>query len=328
MIPDPAPLLGISFSHRHAAWLGLDPAATLRFLLDDLGVRRLRLSAYWDEIAPAAGRIDYGPLRPWLEIAARYDARVLMTVGLKAQRHPEFYPPAWLTTEHPLPRGAALADHPRVGAMLLLMLERVTAYLADVDVIEAWQVENEPFLPVARRTAGWRISPALLEREIAVVRDADPRRRPVVVNHGSRSRFDRWWPAALELADVLGQNIYTRRPAPWGPWRYWNVHALGSFAPQLRRQAQAARRLGKQFWITELQAEPWEREEMIAIALARIGSVSPERIRANLRLATHTGAQRVYLWGAEWWCFTAQRHGDSRYIALARTLFRSRQEDV
>jgi hypothetical protein len=315
------PLLGVSFSHRHAAWLGLDPAAALTFLLRDVGVRRLRLSCYWDEIAPEPSSLDYAPLRPWLEIAARYNAHVLMTIGLKAQRHPEFYPPQWLTSEHPVPPRADLAGHPRVIALLLLMLERATAYLADVDVIEAWQVENEPFLPAAGRTVGWRISPGLLEREIAVVREADPRRRPVVVNHSSRSAFDRMWLPALRAGDVLAQNIYTRRPSAWGPWRYVNVHALGPLAPALRRQALLARRLGRDFWVTELQAEPWERASMRDIDPARVGSISPERIRSSLRLAAGTGASRVYLWGAEWWRWIEQAHGDTRYVELARGLF-------
>ena len=319
------PPLGVSFSHRHAAWLGLDPLDTLRFLLDEAGVRRLRLSAYWDELAAEPGRIDFAPLRPWLDLAARYDARVLMTVGVKAQRHPEFYPPEWLVRDHPIPHGAALDGHERLVAALLLMLERVTAYLADVDVIEAWQVENEPFLPVARRTVGWRISPALLAREIAVVEEVDPRHRPIVVNHSSRSVLDRGWWTALQLADVLGQNVYTRRPASLGPRRYWNAHAFGPLSPSLRRQARIAAMLEKELWITELQAEPWEREEMIRLAPGDVHSVSPERIRANLRLVARAGARRVYLWGAEWWRFIAERHGDGRYVEMARELFRDPQ---
>ncbi len=321
MTQAPVPLLGVSFSHRHARWLGLDPAETLTRLLRDAGVRRLRLSAYWDEIAPDAATIDFAPLRPWLDIAARYGARVLISVGLKAQRHPEFYPPAWLVEEHPIPHGARLDDYPRVVTRLLLMLERVTAFLADFDVIEAWQVENEPFVPAARRTAGWRFSPDLLAREIAVVHEVDPRRRPIVVNHGARSALDRWWQVILRLADVLGQDVYTRRPLRRGPLRYLNVHAFGRLSPNLRLQAHVAHGLDKQFWITELQAEPWEREAMTAIAAECIGSISPERIRANLRLVTRAGADRVYLWGAEWWRYMAERHGDSRYEELARGLF-------
>lgn len=318
-----APRLGVSFSHRHAAWLGLDPRESLRSLLSGTGVRYLRLSAYWDEIAPEANKLDFAPLRRWLDIAAEYDARVLMTVGIKGQRWPEFYPPEWLTRAHTIPPNAALDDHPRVVALLLLMLERLVAYLADQDVIDSWQVENEPFVPASSAPDGWRISPGLLDREIAVTRDADPRRRPIVVNHSSHSRFDGSWQSALRPADVLAQNVYTRQPAKWRWWpgRYLDVHALGPLSPPLYAQAETARREGGDFWITELQAEPWERQPVTDLAPDAVRSISPALLRHNLRLARRTGASRVYLWGAEWWQYTAQKHGDRRYLELARELF-------
>ncbi|MBI2761888.1 MAG: hypothetical protein HYX51_10750 [Chloroflexi bacterium] len=318
-----APALGVSFSHHHAAWLGLDPRETLRRLLEEVRVRHLRLSVHWHEIAPEPTRLDFSPLAPWLDLAARHDARVLMTLGLKAQRHPEFYPPEWLTGEHPLPHGADIAEHPRMVTRLLLMLERATAFLADHDIIDAWQVENEPFLPAAGRTVGWKFSPGLLEREIAVVRDSDPRNRPIAVNHSSQTAFDRWWLPALNAADVFAQNIYTRVPSRRAPWRYWNRHLFGPFAPALRRQALVARRLGKEFWVTELQAEPWENADLRRLESSAIGSISPERMRSNLELARRTTASRIYLWGAEWWCYMADKRGDGRYLALARELFGS-----
>lgn len=316
------PVLGVSFSHRHASWLGLDPQQALETLIRDLGVRYLRLSLHWDEIAPEPGRHDFSPLRPWLDIAARYGCRVVMTAGIKAQRHPEFYPPAWLTENHAIPHGAALDDHPRVVTLLLLMLERAVAFLADVDVIDAWQVENEPFLPAAGRTAGWRISPDLLAREVAVTRDADPRHRPIVVNHSSRTVFDQVWRQALAAGDVLAQNVYTRRPLdPRLPIRYRNDYALGPLAPNLRRQMASAHRQGKRFWITELQAEPWERLDILTARPEQIGSISPQRLRRNLALAAASGAGRVYLWGAEWWLWLAERRADRRYLELAREIF-------
>lgn len=316
-----APLLGISFSHRHAAWLGLNPQEALEALLRDTGIKHVRLSLYWDEIAPAPDRLDFTPLRPWLEIAARYGCAVLMTAGIKAQRHPEFYPPPWLTHNHPMPHGAELEQYPRVVTLLLLMLERAIAFLADYDVIDAWQVENEPFLPAAGRTAGWRISPDLLAREVAVVCDADPRHRPVVINHSSRTVFDRGWLRALQAGDVLAQNVYTRRPMrPGLPLRYRNDYALWPVAPRLAAQAAVARRLGKSLWITELQAEPWERFDLLTTPPGLTGSISPQQLRENLRLAAAARAERIYLWGAEWWLWMARRHNDGRYLALAQSI--------
>ena len=318
---EPSPELGVNFSHRHAAWLGLDPDALYRALLDDLGVRHVRLSVYWDEVAPAPGQLDFAPVRRWLSPLEERGARALVTLGLKAQRWPEFYPPAWLVEGNPLPHGARLEEHQRVIAHLLLMLERMTAFLADYDAVDAWQVENEPFLPSMRHTVGWQFSPELLRREIEVVREADPRRRPIVVNHSSQHRLDQQWIFVLALADRVAENVYTRKPNRW-PWpRYVNAYAMWLLAPPLARIGRLARQLGKQLWITELQAEPWEHEDVHALTPERIGSVSPERIEDNLRLVRRAGARRIYLWGAEWWRFTADRDRDTRYWELARRLF-------
>lgn len=313
--------LGVNFSHRHAAWLGLDPDALLRSLLDDLGIRRYRVSVYWDEIAPSPETLDFEPVRRWLDPIQRNGAKALITVGLKAQRWPEFYPPDWLIAANPLPHGAHLESHPRVVTHLLLMLERLTAYLADYDAIEAWQVENEPWLPSMRGTAGWQFTPDLLAKEIAVVRESDPRHRPIVVNHSSQNCFDRRAQLAFSLADVIAENVYTRKPNRW-PWpRYFNVYALWLYAPRLKHYAGLLRRFDRPLWITELQAEPWETRDVKHLRAAEAGSVSPSRIRDNLRLVARTGASRAFLWGAEWWRYTADRDGDQRYWDLARRLF-------
>lgn len=317
------PTLGVNFSHRHAEWLGLDPDDLYRALLDDLGVRHVRISVYWDEIAPTPAALELGSLRRWLDPLQARGAKALVTVGLKAQRWPEYYPPTWLTSSMPMAHGADVEQHPRVVAHLLLMLERVTAYLADYDAVGAWQVENEPFLPSMRHTEAWQISPSLLAREIEVVRGSDPRSRPIVVNHSTQSRFDRRWWTALRSADRLAENIYTRKPNRW-PWpRYFNLYALPVYRPALGRESRVARDLGKGLWITELQAEPWQRDDIKTLRPEQVESISPERIRRNLALVHRAGASHVYLWGAEWWQYTAQQHGDTRYWDLARSLFQS-----
>lgn len=322
-----APLLGVNFSHRQAEWLGLDPDETFSLLLNDLRVRQFRMSLYWEEIQPEPTRYDFSTIQRYLDWAETRRARVLITVGLKAQRHPEFYPPLWLAGDGAPRRGGRVADQKRLIAHLLLMLERAVALLADYNCIDSWQVENEPFLPAAGRTIGWRFDDETLEKEIRAVAGSDPRHRPIVINHCSNTIFETGWLKALRLADVLAQDVYTRKPSASGPMRYGNPFALGPLGPGLMLQSALARRVGRQFWVTELQAEPWEREPLTELQPEQIGSISPERIEANLALASHARPERVYLWGAEWWRLQELR-GDDRYWRLARRLFHEQLEQV
>jgi hypothetical protein len=315
------PLLGVNFSHRQARWLGLDPEETFSALLNDLRVRLFRLSLYWDEVQPEPTRYDFSSLHRYLDLAESRGASVLLTVGLRAQRHPEFYPPAWLAGGGMPPPHGFVSEHPRLIAHLTLMLERAVALLADYSTIDSWQVENEPFMPAAGRTVGWRFDAETLQREIATVAGSDPRHRPIVLNHSSHTVFERGWLRALRLGDVLGQDVYTRHPDPERAGRYWDPFRLGPLGPGLLLQSAAAKVAGRQFWITELQAEPWERIPIPELAPEEIGSVSPRRIEGNLALVRRAGAQRVFFWGAEWWHYQRLR-GDNRYWELARTLFR------
>ena len=89
--------------------------------------------------------------------------------------------------------------------------------------------------------------------------------------------------------------------------------------PDLPGQAAAARRAGKRFWITELQAEPEERKSLLQLDPATAQSISPRLLLENAKLARRSGAERIYLWGAEWWYARAQR-GDHGLWYTARRL--------
>ena len=62
--------------------------------------------------------------------------------------------------------------------------------------------------------------------------------------------------------------------------------------------------MGKQFWVTELQGEPWtEVDSRLITPENPSDNLSPEGLKANVRYARRTGAERIYLWGAEWWLY-------------------------
>src|SRR5690606_31190151 len=107
-----APEFGVNFSCNHAEFLLLeDPggthapddrpgraawcATTLGRLHDAVGFTHVRISVEWAEVEPSEGVYDFSALDAMLAEAERRDIGVMVTVGMKAQRHPEYYIPTW-----------------------------------------------------------------------------------------------------------------------------------------------------------------------------------------------------------------------------------------
>lgn len=309
---------GASFSCRQVRYLGDDCVTAFAALLDQMGVRHVRLSLYWDEAEPRPGQFDFGETDQLVQMAAQRGADVLLTLGIKAQRYPEVYLPAWLQQGASYPESAVLGEQPGVRAAALAYLTAAVQHYAAAPAISAWQVENEPFIKNFEKIHGWTISAAMTGAEVAAVRAADPLHRPVVLTHSSWTIYDRRWKDALALGDVLGQNVFTKKA--WiRDWWYFFPYEMGPFVPDLPGQAAAARRAGKQLWITELQAEPEERKSLLQLDPATAQSISPRLLRENAALARRSGAERAYLWGAEWW-YARHLQGDDGLWNTARRL--------
>jgi hypothetical protein len=73
--------LGVTFSPRFARWLGLDPLVLYVEMLDELGVRHVRLPAYWGEVEPSPDVYDFSALDPYLAEAERRGVEVVLVVG-------------------------------------------------------------------------------------------------------------------------------------------------------------------------------------------------------------------------------------------------------
>jgi hypothetical protein len=318
--PAGSPVFGVNFSCRQADYLGLDCFALFAEVLDDLGARYVRLSAYWSGIERRPGVYDFSEIDRLLDLAHSRGALVTVTVGMKAQRYPEFWLPRWLAPQITAPVKGFPEDTPALQEALFPYLEATAAHLGAHPAVEAFQVENEPFTAPESISKGWSIRPEFLLREIDAVRAADPGGHPIVVNHGSWSRWDTRWRWIVDNADVLGQSVYTKRQhGPW-PWFYLQPFRWGWFTPALPEQARTAEERGKALWITELQGEPFEHP---AVDLRRTptgaaDSNSPAWLRQNVELARRSGASRVYVWGVEWWAYLRDRRDDPSLWMIGR----------
>ncbi|MFI5268979.1 MAG: hypothetical protein ACHQ7M_16510, partial [Chloroflexota bacterium] len=246
--------VGFTFSERQANYLDVSWRQAYSAAMD-LEPSLVRLAAYWDSIETAPGQYDFSNL-DWLLDNTPAQSSVLLVVGMKAPRWPEYYLPRWLRTSLDLPKGADVAQDPRVREATLRFVAQVVQRERGRANIKYWQVENEPLDPSGPRQ--WTIDRGFLAEEIGLVRSLD-RARPIVASmfvDTSPAGVLPPWRGQLQdrarqllgLADVLGLDVYPVRPISTKSFQLslkWPVWVWESRVRGLQQLAQAA---GKQTW--------------------------------------------------------------------------------
>jgi len=240
-------------------------------------------------------------------------------VGMKGQRHPEFYIPDWALQGTNFERGAVVSENPALRQRALTMVAMVVSRYAESAVIDSWAAENEPYVD-SSRTNRYSLSREYVNEVAATIRANDPGGRPVVVNHGQHFVMDQTWRDILADADILGQSLYPRRNESFLGFKLvFNVLELGPLMPNYAFQARKAHKAGKEFWIVELQGEPWTDEDSRLLSpQSPSPNLSPGLFEENVAYARKSGADRVYLWGSEWWLYQSEHFADDRWFEAAR----------
>ncbi len=290
--------LGATFSKVYASDLGLDWKETFTAVLDDLGVRLLRIPAYWTDVEPVPGVYDFSSVDWQVDEAARRGSTIILAVGRKLPRWPECHVPDW----------AKSLDEAKAQAAVLNMVEATVLHFSKDPSIVAWQVENEPFFDFG-------ICPPadddFLRREIAAVRKIDP--RPIVVSESGELST---WVQAAAYADILGISTYRVVWSRLTGYFFWPI------TPRVyQEKALAVSTLVRKIIITELQGEPWTTVPVTAMPLVQQFSLmNPDRLRANVVFARRIGFPEAYLWGVEWW-YWLKKQGHPEMWEAAKAIY-------
>lgn len=273
---------GMTFSARYADALGLDWRETYLALLDDLGVRKLRLPVYWDLAEKEKGQYDWDDVDWQITEAKKRGAEVILVIGQRVPRWPECHIPAW----------ANESEEKRKSALLNFMGRTVKKYKNN-STVSMWQVENEPFLvffgecPVFDKN--------FLDQEIALVKSLDETRKVLLTDSGELSL----WYGAAKRGDVFGTTLY----------RHIYKSGIGYFTypigPNFFKAKEWLTRLltnQKNFIVIELQAEPWTSEWITNAPLSeQFRTMDETKLKENINYAKRVGFPEAYLWGGEWW---------------------------
>ncbi|MCC7106073.1 MAG: beta-galactosidase [Chloroflexi bacterium] len=323
--------VGFTFSPRQAEYLGLPwqqtyQAATM------LSPNLVRLGAYWDSIEPSPGQYSFSSLDWLLDYSSTRNVRVMLTVGMKAPRSPEFYIPRWLDQQLNLPAGSQVADNAEPRARTLAFISQVVMRYRDRDKIAYWQVENEPLDETGPRR--WRISADFLAEEVALVRRLDDRQRPIVVNMFVDShplvQLPPWRQSAqdraeaiLKLADFLGLDVYPSRGVRvLGHDVYLNWSRSAWQQSVIDLQA-VARSDGKDAWIIEAQTEPWEPSHLVYVDPPASRGVVPNTAVSIFSRLRAAGFPTILFWGVEHWYMRRERFQDDQWWKLLTPFFSS-----
>lgn len=274
---------GATFSQPWAEQLGLDWRSAYLASFNDLGVKKIRLPAYWSELEKASGVYDFLDLDWQIREAEKHRAKITLVIGRRVPRWPECHEPEWVKNEKLEIRNLKLLEY----------LKTLVNRYKDSSAIERWQVENEPFLNEFGVCP--EPDPELLDKEVALVKSLDS--RPVVITDSGELGF---WIRSAKRADIFGTTMYGvvwRSEFPSGYVRYPKMPSFFYFKTNLATSFGGL----KDIIISELQAEPWGPAMIYDLTPdEQRRSMSLKQFKKNISLAEQVGFREVYLWGVEW----------------------------
>jgi GH35 family endo-1,4-beta-xylanase len=230
----------------------------------------VRLSCFWPEIEKTKDYFDFSQIENILEMAQKKEQKIILTIGMKAIRWPEFYVPGWTNYEQ-------VVENPE---RLLLFVKKTIETVSKYTCVQYLQVENEPLDKSGPQKL--TVPSELLEQEITLARQLSG--LPIVLTAwGNKSLRDNRISKLAKLADIIGLDFYCQIPD--GKGGYW-----GPDDP-VEEIIKTTLPLNKPIWVTELQTNPWKNSP----------GLSPERIMAvNLEFAKKLPVEAILFWGYEY----------------------------
>lgn len=270
---------GFSFSKGQCDWLNLD----WKKLLDKLSnsnLKIIRLGLYWNEIEKENGIYDFSSSKEIIEYSQNLGFEIILTVGMKAPRWPEFYIPNFVQKSE-------------LEQKTLDFIKACVEQFKDFENISTWQIENEPLDPSG--PSNLNIDSDFLQQEIDLVKGLDSSRKILVTIWGNdlKKRNNLEKILKLKNIDQIGFDFYPKQP---GLFRYrgpdYSLVDLKEITIHL--QSKNIKPI-----IAELQAEPWEKFDYKK-SPEKVKSVSLDLIKKNIIDYKDLGFEEIILWGIEY----------------------------
>jgi len=301
---------GVDFSQMQTKNLGLNWKETYSAMIDDLGVKNIKIHTQWDWVEGEKDVYYFDDIDWQLEESKNKGVKIIYVLGMKSGRWPECHIPAWADS---------LTEQQQKDELLNYIKEVVLRY-KDNDVIINWQVENEPLFKFGKCPNWYYKSDDFLNKEIALVKSLDPSRQIIISDSGEQSS----WFKAAKNADIVGITMYRE------VWAHvsdgWGFYFKSFLSPiTYSRKALLINKIfGKDVMCIELQAEPWVSRPFYNVPISEQSrSMNLEIFKKNVEYAKNTGLDKFYFWGVEWWYWMKTTQNHPEIWNEAKTLFNS-----
>lgn len=290
------PKIGITLCPTQLDYLGI----SLDYAIQEsvkYGFSHIRLPVYWSQVEVEPGIFNFDQLEQVLSFYQQVNQLVVLTVGVKAPRWPEYFWPDFVKDQNPA--------NPDTQAQILKFIKTTIKRLKPFSCITHFQVENEPLDESGPDKQ--RIPVDFLYQEIKLVKKLDP--RPVIVTLWGNDLTGRnFLDQIIPVCDVMGIDLYFDQFIA-------NIMGKSIYAgprTSLKKIHQYLAKTDKEIWLTELQAEPWEKNEQNYLS-QNPGSMSVEKLASNIKKASQLPISEIILWGYEYWLYQ-KKLGNSRYL--------------
>lgn len=286
-------ILGTTFSTNHCEYIKLDYQDSFKQILD-LKFDFIRIGTYWSIIESSKEDIELDSLMYMLDLCENNGQDVVLTIGMKAPRWPEFYIPKWAQDN--------------LEQNVLDFNLKILQFIKNYTCIKYLQIENEPLDPTWPDNNFVPVN--LLYKEIEQAKSFN---YDVIVNFwGNELTKRNLYPLVINYTDIIGIDIYYNQNI--GPNKY--TGPLDS-DPKLKK---LITKITKPIWIMELQAEPWEVDVFYAKDIPP-KSINPKLLEKNYDRAIKLGVKAIFFWGCEFWLWQKAK-GDLSYLETIKNIIK------
>lgn len=277
---------GVTFSAKFSRQLGLDWQKNFEAIINELKPDKIRLVAYWDEIEKEKNNYNFSDLDWQLKEAEENNTKIILVVGMKVPRWPECHIPDWTKSISIDEREKELREY----------LREVVKRYQKYPILEAWQVENEPFFLFGQCPERGK---NFLSNEMSLIKSLD-KNHPIIVTDSGE--FGLWYKAA-KSGDIFGTTMYRHVYNKF--FGYIDYHLPPGFFILKERLIRFL--LGdydKKFIVIELAAEPWMQKQIYETPISeQFKFFDYNFFKDTISYAKETGFDEYYFWGAEWWYY-------------------------